>query len=183
MDTAEILQSAEALLQPWAKAVARPAANRLDVTLEPAALMAAVSALQQAHLGYLAAITGLDHPAPEAAQGAGQPAPGTGTIEVLYHFCEGAAVVTLRVHVPYGTSGDPDGLCTAGQGASTPVIPTVCGVIPAATLYERELAELFGVEVQGTPDPNRLVLADDWPEGVYPLRKSFKGFSAKTGAG
>ena len=23
------------------------------------------------------------------------------------------------------------------------------------------------------PDPRRLILADDWPEGVYPLRREF----------
>ncbi len=25
----------------------------------------------------------------------------------------------------------------------------------------------------GHPDPRRLMLADDWPEGVYPLRRDF----------
>ncbi len=162
METVEILQAAEALLQPWAKAVTRPAGNRLDATLEPADLTAAVSALRKAHLGYLAAITGVDHPASAPATEEGQAAPDAGTLEVLYHFCQGAAIVTLRVSVPH----------------TEPVVPTVCGVIPAATLYERELSELFGIEVKGTPDPSRLVLADEWPEGVYPLRKSFKGFSS-----
>jgi Ni,Fe-hydrogenase III component G len=53
------------------------------------------------------------------------------------------------------------------------VIPTVCGVIPSAGFFERELIEMFGVTVIGTPDPSRLFLPDDWPEGVYPLRKEF----------
>ena len=55
------------------------------------------------------------------------------------------------------------------------LVPTICDIIPSATLYERELMELFGVTVEGTPDPARLVLPDEWPEGVYPLRKSFTG--------
>jgi Ni,Fe-hydrogenase III component G len=39
--------------------------------------------------------------------------------------------------------------------------------------------ELFGVEIVGTPDTDRLVLPDDWPHGVYPLRKSFTGFDSE----
>ena len=31
--------------------------------------------------------------------------------------------------------------------------------------------EMFGVVVDGTPNPSRLFLPDDWPDGVYPLRK------------
>jgi NADH-quinone oxidoreductase subunit D len=30
---------------------------------------------------------------------------------------------------------------------------------------------MFGVDVVGTPNPDRLFLPDDWPDGVYPLRK------------
>ncbi|MCX7976926.1 MAG: NADH-quinone oxidoreductase subunit C, partial [Bellilinea sp.] len=53
------------------------------------------------------------------------------------------------------------------------VLPSICPLIPSATLGERELMEMFGVKVEGTPDTSRLILADSWPEGVYPLRKSF----------
>jgi Ni,Fe-hydrogenase III component G len=50
--------------------------------------------------------------------------------------------------------------------------------VPTATLYERELQEMFGFVVAGTPDSGRLLLPDDWPDCVYPLRKSFKGLGA-----
>ena len=86
---------------------------------------------------------------------------------MLYHFCRGAAIITLRVSVPYEAA----------------TVPTICGVISSATLYERELSELFGIVVEGTPDPRRLVLADDWPDGVYPLRKSFKGLPLQAPVG
>ena len=36
-----------------------------------------------------------------------------------------------------------------------------------------------GFVIEGTPVPDRLVLPDDWPDGVYPLRKSFTGLEAK----
>jgi Ni,Fe-hydrogenase III component G len=33
--------------------------------------------------------------------------------------------------------------------------------------------ELFGFDLLNTPNTEKLVLPDSWPEGVYPLRKSF----------
>jgi Ni,Fe-hydrogenase III component G len=67
--------------------------------------------------------------------------------------------VTLRVQAPYGL----------------PEIPSICSILPSATLYERELIEMFGLIIEETPDRSRLLLPDDWPDWVYPLRKSFKG--------
>ncbi len=156
MNTDTALQKAETLLQPIATGFARPATNRLDAVVAADKLPAAVGALVDAHWGYLSAVTGLDQ-AP-AAPKAGEPA-GEGSVEALYHFCEGDAVATLRVTVPYGAA----------------TIPSICHLIPSATLYERELAEMFGVTVAGTPDSSHLLLPDEWPAGVYPLRKSFTG--------
>jgi len=45
--------------------------------------------------------------------------------------------------------------------------------VPGANWSERECRDLIGVAARGHPDPRRLVLADDWPEGVHPLRKDF----------
>ena len=33
---------------------------------------------------------------------------------------------------------------------------------------------MFGLVVENIPDPRRLLLCDDWPEGQYPLRKDWK---------
>jgi len=46
--------------------------------------------------------------------------------------------------------------------------------IPAFDWIEREIHELFGVEFVGHPDMRHLLLADDWPEGKYPMRKDFR---------
>jgi Ni,Fe-hydrogenase III component G len=76
---------------------------------------------------------------------------------VLYHFCSGAAIVTLRTHIPR------EAAC----------VSSICGLVPSAGFFERELSEMLGVTVVDAPAAGRLFLPDDWPEGVYPLRKDF----------
>ncbi len=163
MNTQDALQVAERALQPIASEMTRPTADRLDATIAAMHLPAAVAALQKARFGYLSAITGLDWP---PVAGKGDAPAQAGRIEALYHFCEGPAIATLRVSVPYDAA----------------VIPSVCGLIPAATLYERELAEMLGVTVRGTPVADHLLLPENWPDGVYPLRKSFTGKIEAAGA-
>jgi len=53
-------------------------------------------------------------------------------------------------------------------------IPSFTEIIPGAGWAEREVYDMIGVEPIGHPDPRRLVLPDDWPDGVHPLRKDFK---------
>lgn len=139
----ERLQAARDILAPWAGEIQAPEPNRIDVPIAAENLLLAVAALDSSRWGYLAAITGLDLGV-EACQ-----------IEVLYHYCEGAVVVTLRVTTPRAESS----------------VPSVCPVIPSASIFERELVEMMGINVVGTPDRGRLFLADDWPDGIYPLRK------------
>lgn len=148
MNTQNYLDRAERALAPWMDRAIRPQAHRLDVAIGPEELLPAVSALAQDAWGYLAAITGLD------------PGMDTGKLWALYHFAEGAAVVTLRVVLR----------------RENPELPTIRGIAPLAAIYEQELHEMLGIEVTGTPHTGRLFLADDWPEGVYPLRKDFQGF-------
>jgi Ni,Fe-hydrogenase III large subunit/Ni,Fe-hydrogenase III component G len=45
--------------------------------------------------------------------------------------------------------------------------------VPAANWAERECQDLIGLKVVGHPDPRRLVLSDDWPADIFPLRKDF----------
>jgi len=53
-------------------------------------------------------------------------------------------------------------------------IPSVVDIISGVAWAEREVHDMIGVKPLGHPDPRRLVLPDDWPEGVHPLRKDFK---------
>lgn len=59
-----------------------------------------------------------------------------------------------------------------------PVFPSLTPSVPQANWQEREVQDLFGLTAEGHPDPRRLVFHEDWPEGLYPLRKDFK-FSGK----
>ncbi len=82
-----------------------------------------------------------------------------GTIEILYHFSldRGGFVITIRAVLD---KEDPD-------------IDTITTVTRSAWWIEREIHELFGVRFNGNHDMRPLLLPDDWPQGVYPLRKNF----------
>ncbi|MGQ9781618.1 MAG: NADH-quinone oxidoreductase subunit C [Nitrososphaeria archaeon] len=55
-----------------------------------------------------------------------------------------------------------------------PKIASICDIIPGAEFYEREIHDLLGVVFEAHPNPQRFILPGDWPEHVYPLRKSFE---------
>jgi Ni,Fe-hydrogenase III component G len=81
-------------------------------------------------------------------------------LEVVYHFEYDTVglVVNMRIRTPKGD----------------PVLPSLVPVVPPADWIEREINDLLGVVFEGHPDPRRLILADDWPQGVYPLRRDQK---------
>ena len=56
---------------------------------------------------------------------------------------------------------------------TVPLIASISNDLPAAGLYEREIQEMFGISFMDSPDPRRLVLHENWPEGHYPLKKDF----------
>jgi len=49
--------------------------------------------------------------------------------------------------------------------------PAVTPKVPACVWGEREVRDMYGLKPIGLPDERRLVLPDDWPEGLHPLRK------------
>ena len=77
--------------------------------------------------------------------------------EVVYHLRSEGFCLSLKVPVP----------------KDDPKVPSIVGVINGAVLYEREVNDLLGVFPEGHPDPQRLILDYDWPEGVHPLRKEW----------
>jgi len=81
-------------------------------------------------------------------------------IEILYHFMfpRDHQVITIKTKVK----------------KPSPEIESVGKFYPAAVWIEREISDILGVKFANHPDPRRLILADDWPEGVYPYRRDFK---------
>ena len=53
----------------------------------------------------------------------------------------------------------------------TQEFPSVTPRVPAAVWGEREIRDMYGLRPVGLPDERRLVLPDDWPDDLYPLRK------------
>jgi len=82
-------------------------------------------------------------------------------MEILYHFSFDrlGRLVTLRALVPM-----PE-----------PQIDSITPIVGGAEYIEREISDLFGVTFVGHPNPVRFLLADDWPDGVYPYRKEYRG--------
>lgn len=81
-------------------------------------------------------------------------------IEILYHFTieELSLIISLRVKL------DRD----------EPKIDSITPIIKGAEWIEREIHELIGVDFVGHPNLKRLLLSDDWPQGVYPLKADYK---------
>jgi len=81
-------------------------------------------------------------------------------MEILYHFSFDKLnkIVTFKVLIPKEK-------CE---------VESISILIPGASWIEREITELLGVEFLHHPDPRRLLLADDWPSGDYPLRQKVK---------
>jgi Ni,Fe-hydrogenase III large subunit/Ni,Fe-hydrogenase III component G len=55
--------------------------------------------------------------------------------------------------------------------ATRPEVPSITPVVPGAAWAELEMHDLLGIESRGHPEPRPLVLPDDFPKWVYPLRK------------
>jgi membrane-bound hydrogenase subunit beta len=81
-----------------------------------------------------------------------------GEIAIIYQIDCGGPLLNLKLFLP----------------KDAPRLLSVTDIFPGAVLYERDLMEMLGVEVENHPDPRRLFLPEDWPEGNYPLRKEIK---------
>ena len=119
--------------------------KRIFATVTREKLVEAAKALREFGMVNIGTITGLD---------SGE------NFEVIYHFyAEDGVMLNLKVFTP----------------KDKPVIPSVTEVYAGVFLYERELMDLLGIVVEGTPPSRRYPLPEDWPAGQYPLRKDWKG--------
>ncbi|HAJ31996.1 MAG TPA: hypothetical protein DCK79_01265 [Candidatus Atribacteria bacterium] len=81
-------------------------------------------------------------------------------MEILYHFLieDINLLISLRVKLQKPKL-EIDSLSPIFEGSSW---------------IEREIHEILGINFRGHPDLRRLLLPDDWPDGVYPLRGDYK---------
>ena len=75
--------------------------------------------------------------------------------EMVYHLRDMGFSINLKVAIP----------------KDDPKVPSISDIIAGANLFEREANDIMGIFPEGHPNPARLILDYDWPEGVYPLRK------------
>ena len=80
--------------------------------------------------------------------------------EILYHFIieDINLLISFRVKL----------------SKSNPEVDSLSSSFEAANWIEREMHELLGINFKGHPDLRRLLLSDEWPEGIYPLRQDYK---------
>lgn len=128
----------------------QPSANNIFVTIKPEDITEVVRTVWDGMQSRFAIVTGIDVP---------------GAMELLYHFVfdEKDTIVTLKTRVP----------------KPFPEIESITPIITGAEWIEREVHDLLGVNFRNHPRLERLLLHDDWPEGVYPLRKDFNPEDAK----
>lgn len=81
--------------------------------------------------------------------------------EILYHFTPDKLDIVFSIR--------------AALDKNNPEIESITPILKAAEWIEREMWELLGINIKGHPNLKRLLLADDWPEGKYPLRRDYKG--------
>jgi Ni,Fe-hydrogenase III large subunit/Ni,Fe-hydrogenase III component G len=79
---------------------------------------------------------------------------GTFALYYIFGFDEKGLDVIVKVSSP-------------GGGA----FKSISDVIPAAEWCELEARDLLGLHIEGHEKKPRFILPEDWPEGVYPLRK------------
>ena len=93
---------------------------------------------------FLCTITGLDKVA---------------SFEAIYHFAnKDGILINLKLDIP----------------KNNPKIDSIIHIYEASLFYERELKDMFGIEVSGLPQGRRYPLPDNWPTDQYPLRKDWK---------
>lgn len=141
----EIAERLRRLLRENLVRLTIPKERRIFVCIEKDAVKEAVEYLVNIlEFKHLSTITGVDL---------------DGEIDVIYHLAyEGSIMLSLRFTV----------------AKDNPTTPTITDLIPGAVLYEREVHDLLGVKFEGHPDLSPLILPEEWPKGVYPLRKEYK---------
>ncbi|MFH1360618.1 MAG: NADH-quinone oxidoreductase subunit C [Candidatus Omnitrophota bacterium] len=80
--------------------------------------------------------------------------------EILYHF----TIEPINLLISFRVKLDRE----------KPEIDSLTFLMKGADWIEREMWEMLGINFIGHADLKRLLLPDEWPQGVYPLRRDYK---------
>ncbi len=109
-------------------------------------------AIRQMRFDALSTITGMDN---------------GDSYTVMYHLNkQGGIILSLGTNV----------------SKNNPAIKTITSLFPNADIYERELVDLLGIQVEGLAAGSRYPLSDNWPKNEYPLRKEWKAGASRKDA-
>ena len=121
--------------------------DEVHLFLKPEQIVDALTLLRDEHkFELLSALTAVDY-YPQTSP----------RFHVIYQLTSLAQNLSLQIRVPVN--------------GINPKVPTATGVYGVANWRERELLDMFGIEVEGHPDPRRILMPED-TEG-HPLRKDF----------
>jgi len=121
--------------------------DEVHLFLKPEQIVEALTLLRDDHhFELLSALTAVDY-YPQTSP----------RFHVIYQLTSLAQNLSLQIRV--------------SVNGSSPKVPTATRVYGMANWRERELLDMFGIEVEGHPDPRRILMPDD-TEG-HPLRKDF----------
>jgi NADH-quinone oxidoreductase subunit C len=80
--------------------------------------------------------------------------------EMLYHFTFDREDLIVSFRFPV-EKADPE-------------VDSLAPLFEGANWAERETHETMGIKFKGHPDLRRLLLPEDWPDGIYPLRRDYQ---------
>ena len=80
-------------------------------------------------------------------------------MEIIYHWAFDSHDVVVNI--------------LTKMARENPEIESVASICTGIEWIEREMTELLGITFRNHPDMRPLLLPEDWPEGVYPLRRDF----------
>jgi Ni,Fe-hydrogenase III component G len=81
-------------------------------------------------------------------------------LEILYHF----SIEYLNVLISLRVKLNRD----------NPEVDSLAPHIKATNWIEREMHDILGINFKGHPNLQKFLLPDEWPDGVYPLRRDYE---------